>query len=35
MRKRPGLKVQDVSKQVRVRREDRIRIVEMPAEKKE
>ena len=35
MRKRPGLKVQDVSKQVQVRREDRIRIVEMPAEKKE
>ena len=35
MRKRPGLKVQDVNKQVRVRREDRVRIVDMPAEDKE
>lgn len=33
MRKRPGLKVQDVSRQVRVRREDRVRIVSMDAEK--
>ncbi len=32
MRKRPGLKVQDVSKQVAVRREDRVRLVKMPAE---
>jgi NADH-quinone oxidoreductase subunit J len=29
MRKRPGLKVQDVGKQVAVRREDRVRIVKM------
>ena len=33
MRKRPGLKVQDISSQVRVRREDRIRLVSMEAEK--
>ena len=32
LRQRPGLKVQDVSAQVRVRREDRVRIVQMPAE---
>jgi NADH-quinone oxidoreductase subunit J len=32
MRKRPGLKVQDVGKQVAVRREDRVRLVKMPAE---
>lgn len=32
MRKRPNLKVQDVSKQVAVRREDRVRIVKMDAE---
>ena len=29
MRKRPGLKVQNVSKQVSVRREDRVRLVKM------
>ena len=34
MRKRPGLKVQDISKQVAVRAKDRIRIVKMEAEKK-
>jgi NADH-quinone oxidoreductase subunit J len=33
MRKRPGLKVQDVSKQVAVRREDRVRIVTVEASK--
>ena len=33
MRKRPGLKVQDISSQVRVRREDRVRLVSMKAEK--
>ena len=32
MRKRAGLKLQNVSKQVAVRREDRIRIIKMPAE---
>jgi NADH-quinone oxidoreductase subunit J len=32
MRKRPNLKVQDVSKQVAVRRDDRVRIVKMDAE---
>ena len=32
MRRRPGLKVQDVSKQVSVRRDDRVRIVKMKAE---
>jgi NADH-quinone oxidoreductase subunit J len=32
MRKRAGLKQQDVSMQVAVRREDRVRIVKMPAE---
>ena len=35
MRKRPGLKVQDVAKQVAVKAEDRIRIVKMDAEKKQ
>ncbi len=35
MRKRPGLKVQDISKQVSVRAKDRIRVVKMDAEKKE
>ena len=35
MRKRPGLKVQDVSKQVAVRAKDRIRVVKMDAEKKQ
>ncbi len=29
MRKRPGLKVQDIAKQVAVRREDRVRIVKV------
>jgi len=32
MRHRPGLKVQDVSAQARVRREDRVRIVKMKSE---
>lgn len=35
MRKRPGLKVQDVAKQVSVRREDRVRLVKMDAEKRD
>jgi NADH-quinone oxidoreductase subunit J len=35
MRKRPGLKVQDVAKQVQVSREDRVRLVSMDAEKGE
>jgi NADH-quinone oxidoreductase subunit J len=35
MRKRPGLKVQNISKQVAVRAKDRIRIVSMEAEKKQ
>ena len=35
MRKRPGLKVQNISKQVAVRAKDRIRIVKMDAEKKQ
>jgi len=34
MRKRPGLKVQDISAQVAVRAKDRIRVVKMDAEKK-
>jgi len=34
MRKRPGLKVQDVASQVAVRAKDRVRIVKMDAEKK-
>lgn len=34
MRKRAGLKAQDVAKQVAVRREDRVRIVPMDAEKR-
>jgi NADH-quinone oxidoreductase subunit J len=33
MRRRPGLKVQDVSKQVAVRREDRVRIVKVETSK--
>ena len=33
MRKRAGLKQQDITKQVAVRREDRVRIVQVPAEK--
>ena len=35
MRKRPGLKVQDIAAQVAVRSKDRIRIVKMDAEKKQ
>jgi NADH-quinone oxidoreductase subunit J len=34
MRRRPGLKSQDVSSQVSARREDRVRLVKMDAEKK-
>lgn len=33
MRRRPGLKVQDVAAQVKVRREDRVRLVSMKAER--
>jgi NADH-quinone oxidoreductase subunit J len=33
MRKRPGIKKQDISAQVRVRREDRVKLVSMEAEK--
>ena len=32
MRKRAGLKLQNIAKQVAVRREDRVRIIKMPAE---
>jgi NADH-quinone oxidoreductase subunit J len=35
MRHRQGLKVQDVSAQVATRREDRVRVLQMPAEKRE
>jgi len=35
MRKRPGLKVQDISAQVAVRAKDRLRVVKMDAEKKQ
>jgi NADH-quinone oxidoreductase subunit J len=35
MRRRKGLKVQDIAAQVAVRREDRVRIVKMPAEQGE
>ena len=35
MRKRPGLKVQNISEQVAVRAKDRIRVVKMDAEKKQ
>ena len=35
MRKRPGLKVQDIAAQVAVRAKDRVRIVKMEAEKKQ
>jgi NADH-quinone oxidoreductase subunit J len=35
MRKRQGLKVQDVAAQVAVRREDRVRLVKVEAEKGE
>jgi len=34
MRRRPGLKVQDVAKQVAVRREDRVRVVSVEASEK-
>jgi len=34
MRRRPGLKVQDISKQVSVRAKDRIRVVKMDSEKR-
>ena len=34
MRRRAGLKYQDINKQVAVRREDRVRLVKMPAEKR-
>jgi NADH-quinone oxidoreductase subunit J len=33
MRRRPGLKMQDISRQVAVRREDRVRLVSMEADK--
>jgi NADH-quinone oxidoreductase subunit J len=33
LRHRPGLKVQDVAAQVKVRREDRVRLVQMPPER--
>jgi NADH-quinone oxidoreductase subunit J len=35
MRKRPGIKVQDIAAQVAVRAKDRIRVVKMDAEKKQ
>jgi NADH-quinone oxidoreductase subunit J len=35
MRKRPGLKVQNIAKQVAVRAKDRIRVVKMDSEKKQ
>ena len=35
MRKRPGLKVQNISQQVAVRAKDRVRVVKMDAEKKQ
>jgi NADH-quinone oxidoreductase subunit J len=35
MRKRPGLKVQDISKQVAVRAKDRIRLVKLAAEERQ
>jgi NADH-quinone oxidoreductase subunit J len=35
MRRRQGLKVQDINAQVAVRREDRVRVLKMPAEKSE
>ena len=35
MRKRPGLKVQNIAKQVSVRAKDRVRLVKMDAEKKQ
>ena len=33
MRRRPGLKQQDITQQVSVKREDRVRLVKMDAEK--
>ena len=35
MRKRPGLKVQDIAKQVSVKREDRVKLVSMDAEERQ
>jgi NADH-quinone oxidoreductase subunit J len=35
MRRRPGLKVQDIAAQVAVRRSERVRIVKMEAERDE
>jgi len=35
MRKRPGLKQQNIARQVAVRRDDRVRLVSMPAEKED
>ena len=35
MRKRPGLKVQDIAAQVAVRAKDRVRVIKMAAEKKQ
>ena len=35
MRKRPGLKVQNIAKQVAVRAKDRIRVVKMATEPKQ
>ena len=35
MRRRSGVKTQDPARQVEVRRADRVRIVQMPAEKRE
>jgi len=34
MRKRPGLKVQNIAKQVAVKSKDRLRVVKMDSEKK-
>jgi NADH-quinone oxidoreductase subunit J len=33
MRRRPGLKVQDISSQVAVQAKDRVRLVDMPSER--
>ena len=35
LRRRPGTKAQDIDKQVRVKRDDRLRIIKMDAEKKQ
>jgi NADH-quinone oxidoreductase subunit J len=35
LRRRPGLKVQNVAAQVRVRREDRVRVVQVPVEREQ